>query len=169
MALHVVLIRHASAEDKGFGADSERGLTSQGREESKIVAKAFRDYDIPLPQRIYTSGYKRAEQTFSAFSTGKNSKHFQDETFSPEGSAVLAVKILKDSLIELHQKHDDPCVWMVGHNPSVEKILLALSPLVSRSVQELQKASAVWLEWDILVRDLAAEPRLRGYFPKPRP
>ena len=94
-----------------------------------------------------------------------------DESFFPDGDAITAVQKLKKSIIELRSRSDKEraCVWMVGHNPSVERILNLLSPRAFSAVKELQKCSAVWLEWESDVKNLAEEPRLRALFPKPRP
>lgn len=169
MASHIVLIRHASAEVKSNGGDSDRALTSQGRDESRIAARVFKDFEVPKAQRIFTSGYKRAEQTLAEFSSGKDAKVIRNETFFPEGDVAGAVALIKETLLEMSLKFENPCVWVVGHNPSLEKILARLSPSIFECLQELQKASSVWIEWESNVRDLAGEPRLRAFYPKPRP
>lgn len=175
MERHLVLVRHATAEEKSLSSiDADRALTGQGRNQAKIAARALRDYGVPEPDWVVTSGYKRAEQTLAAFVLPKDVRTVQNAVFSPYGDAKEAAGVLVSLLRERAGAGEGPgphgrVVWVVGHSPSLEHLLESFSERIFSSVKSLQKCAVIWVSWDGDFEPGVDEPRLRGYLPKPRP
>lgn len=138
--MRVYLVRHAKAsKDAVYTVDEERPLTGRGRQEIEAIARFLAGAGVSVAQ-IRHSGVLRAQQTAEILGT-----HLK-----PPGGVIAVSGLLWDDPMEpLAQKlplEPEP-VMLVGHNPSLERLialLLGLSP--ERIPVALATSSAVCLE-----------------------
>src|SRR3954469_3570852 len=119
--MDLFLIRHAKAADGAlYGSDEERPLTDDGRGHARQVgaalAKAGVRFDV-----ILTSGFKRAVETAEliAAEVGYTGELGSDANLEPDGRPHTII----DEVIQLRTEER---VALVGHEPSMGKLLSAL-------------------------------------------
>ncbi|MFZ9521838.1 MAG: SixA phosphatase family protein, partial [Silvanigrellaceae bacterium] len=146
--VQLVLVRHAEAADGSlFGDDSQRELTQRGQREAAFLCRTRRMMSVPTPDVVFTSGYERAEQTLERALEGLSLRIVRDINFSPEGSYRKAWEmILDESRRPLKEEDRLKCIWVVGHNPNIERLLSLVSPEVSAVLRPFRKASLAWLK-----------------------
>jgi phosphohistidine phosphatase len=119
--MKLFVLRHAIAEDRADGVDSQRALTDEGRRKlGKVLAQACQAG--LSPDFILTSPYVRARQTAEA---AANAAEF-------EGPLVVTDKLLPfssplDLWDELREYKDAPKVLIVGHDPQLTELVCMLA------------------------------------------
>ena len=114
----VMLMRHGNAAPPHRSInDYKRELTNEGRQEVECVSKC-----IERPSIIYSSPYTRARQTAEILS-----KRF--------GVRMEIQDLLKPDIFNINTLFEiaKPGALLVGHNPSLESVLLELGIRVSLS------------------------------------
>lgn len=166
--LNLVLIRHATAEDKAVTKrDDRRRLTEKGMSEARALASAFQALGIPEADVILTSGYPRAEETLLPFPKGPESVHRIEDDFSPEGSSSAALRCLT-AAFDGPERQGMRTVWVCSHNPLLDEIVHEVAREVLKAIHQMPKASALWLQWEDRKSFPQKTPRLRAFLPKPR-
>ena len=117
--MRVLFVRHAAASDKGMytGADLDRPLTAEGREEARRMFKAIAVL-YPMPNLVISSQAVRARETADIFCSCWNQLTTMESPFLNPGSCF---KDLKRLFSELSEKPD--FVVLVGHEPDFSNIL----------------------------------------------
>ena len=138
--MKLYVMRHGPAEDQaGSGLDSDRALTTSGRERIRSVAKALAD-DHEAPLTIFTSPLVRCVQTAEivAIATKLTERGGQVEArreLAPGGDITR----ITTALAAKHQ----PRVMLCGHEPDVSHVVGLV--LGARLVLPFQKAMVVAL------------------------
>lgn len=160
----LVIVRHAEAvEALHFDSDSERKLTPRGEKQANGIAQIHRILNIPSPQLVFTSGYMRAEQTLERALPGEVLSVIRDSLFSPDGSVELAWAKIIDEVSSRNFK-SAPCVWLVGHNPHIERLIQFIDQRMGRTLRPFKKANVAWLSLTVWQPD-RCEAVLRAYVP----
>ena len=166
--IHLVVVRHAEAEAGSiFGDDSQRRLTLRGEREANALGRYRKLMSLPPPDVVFTSGFERAEQTLERVLEGISLRVVRDLQFSPEGSVRKAWELIQDEARQTTEIAGRlPAFWVVGHNPSIERLLSTLSGEIGAVLRPFRKASLAWLK----VRDIETEhpsAELVAYLPRP--
>jgi phosphohistidine phosphatase SixA len=123
MFRHLVLIRHATAEERSWSKDDfARALTEKGHFQAKTLAALSDAAGVPAPDVVFSSGYRRAEETLRHFFNPDNVCLVRDATFAPEGGMKRTVQALFQGL-ERFEVGPQACTWVFGHNPHLESLL----------------------------------------------
>lgn len=167
--VNLVIVRHAEAVDGSlFGDDSQRPLTQRGQREANSLGRLRRIMALPLPDVVFTSGYERAEQTLERVLEGLTLSIVRDVQFSPEGSVRQAWEmVLKDAQSAENPRDRNRTIWIVGHNPNIERMLGLISVDVALVLKPFRKASLAWLK----VKDIETSrpvAELIAYLPRPQ-
>ena len=115
---HLYVLRHAkSSWDEPAIDDSERPLAPRGREAAKMVGKHLEREGI-RPQLVLSSTARRALETL--------------ERVDPEGERLIEPELYRATAggwIERLNRVPDQTesVLVVGHNPALQRLVLALS------------------------------------------
>lgn len=142
--MQIYLLRHGIAEDGKPGhPDSERVLTSEGRDKLRRVLKRARDAEVS-PSLILSSPYKRALETAEIAS----------EVLGYEGKIVRTRELVPDSSPqaaweEIRGRKDEASVLLASHEPlmsSMAAFLLGCPGLVV----DMKKAALVRIDMDRL-------------------
>lgn len=115
----LVLVRHAKAAAKGR-SDAERALAARGRVDAPAVGRWLADQGV-VPDRAVVSPARRAVQTWELAAAA----------LRPAPETLLDDRLYANSVDDLLAVlRDTPpavgVVALVGHNPSVEQLALAL-------------------------------------------
>lgn len=135
-ARHVVLLRHAKAEDEA-ASDFERRLTAKGQTQAARIGLALRNASL-APDAIVASPAPRALETarLAAQAAGAKAQVEEDAgLYEADAKAIL-------SCIERHGLR--PTLWVVGHNPGLQDAGILLGDLWGN--WHLDKACAVAFE-----------------------
>ena len=160
----LVIVRHAEAvESLHFSSDSERRLTPRGEKQANGIAQVRRLLNVPSPQLVFTSGYVRAEQTLERALQGEVLSVIRDSAFAPDGSVESAWAMLLQEL-KSRDFTSTPCIWVVGHNPHIERFIQLIDSHVGRSVRPFKKANLAWIALNVWQVD-KCEAVLRAYVP----
>jgi phosphohistidine phosphatase len=122
--MKLYLVRHGIAQERLGGAilnDSQRPLTDEGREETKMVAQALKRIGVRA-DLVVTSPLVRAKQTGEIIHEvlgGKQDMKMTD-SLAPGGSHSGVYKFLKQ-FIALEE------IFCVGHEPDIGKLVAALT------------------------------------------
>ena len=145
------LIRHApavplSAEDANEELDSQRPLSTKGRQQMRRIAKGLKALEISIDQ-IVTSPYLRARQTAAILA-----KRFELNDDRLAESALLEPGADLPQLIqELHEKYAEiQNLALVGHEPSLSHLLSVLVSGEPSMAIRLRKGSVCRLAVDDL-------------------
>ena len=133
--MDLILWRHAEAVELDLvGDDMMRYLTPRGEKQARRMAD-WLDRQMPDGAKVLVSPAVRAEQTASAL--GRKFKI----------SAALAPLATPDQLLELVQwPHGKGCVLVVGHQPTLGKVISQLLGLHD-SECALKKGALWWLRY----------------------
>ena len=146
--MQIYLLRHGIADDGKPGRpDSERALTSEGRDKLRRVLKRARTADCS-PSLILTSPYVRAVETaeIAAQVLGYRGKLVKTDALVPDASPQKAWEELR-----LHK--DEASVLLASHEPLMSSLAAYL--LRSPALQvDMKKAAMLHLE----AAGFAAEP-----------
>jgi len=162
----LLLLRHAKSSRKDSTLpDHDRPLASRGRRASKAMAAHLQDHGIE-PAMVLCSSATRARQTLDGVAPGLGgSPDVRIESGLYEASAA-------GLLGRLQLVGDDvPCVMLVGHNPSIERLALDLAsagPALAELADKFPTGALATLEFAGPWRELTADSARLVTFVKPR-
>jgi phosphohistidine phosphatase len=138
--MQIYLLRHGIAEDAKPGRpDSERPLTSEGRDKLRRVLKRARVADLTL-SLILSSPYRRAMETaaVAAEVLGYKGEIVRTGALVPESSP-------QDSWEEIRNRKDERAVLLASHEPLMSSLVAFL--LDSPALQvDMKKAALVRID-----------------------
>ena len=142
--MQIYLLRHGIAEDAAPGRpDSERPLTSEGREKLRRVLKRARSADC-APSVILSSPYKRALETSSVAAEVLAYEHqiVKVPSLVPEGSP-------EDVWQEIRRRPNERSILLSSHEPLMSTMVAFLldSPAL---LVDMKKAALVRIECERL-------------------
>lgn len=141
--MNVYLLRHGKAQQQA-ASDSERALTSQGRQDILVVAGLFALKHIPVELCI-VSPYLRAQQSAEIF------LHESGSDISPETSAILAPESRPQAVLDFLQTLDAEEILLVGHNPLLSALFALLTQGDSRYPEKILAAGELCcISFDVL-------------------
>jgi len=140
--MQIYILRHGIAEDAPPGRpDSERALTSEGREKLRRVLKRARSGDVS-PSVVLSSPYLRAVQTaeVAADVLGYKGKVVRTRALLPEASPAEAWE-------EIRSRRDEPAILLASHEPLTSS--MAAFFLGSPAVQvDMKKGALLRIDCD---------------------
>ena len=140
--MQIYLLRHGIAEDAKPGRpDSERPLTSEGRDKLRRVLKRARTADLD-PSLILSSPYRRALETaaVAAEVLGYKGEIVRTGALVPESSP-------EDSWEEIRSRKDERAILLASHEPLMSSLAAFL--LDSPALQvDMKKAALVRIDCD---------------------
>src|SRR5437764_6878294 len=115
------VLRHAkSSWDDPAASDHDRPLAPRGRKAAKATARHLREQRVE-PELVLCSTARRARQTLERIepSLGRRAVHVERELYGASA----------DELLERLRAVDDAVgsVMLIGHNPGLEDLILALA------------------------------------------
>ena len=126
------LLRHAKSSWKEPGLpDHDRPLAGRGRRAAKAIARHLREQGIE-PQLVLCSPARRARETLEAIepALGRRAVRVEPELYGASAGVLLE---------QLRGVRDDlESVMLVGHNPGLQQLALALA----RPAPELDELEA---------------------------
>lgn len=125
----VVLLRHGIAFPHGSMPEEKRGLTDEGKEEMKAIARALAKI-VPDVEAIYSSPLLRAQQT-AAFVANPLKLDVQTADELRSGAQP-------EELQDLLNRVEGRLIICVGHEPTLSEMMLELTGI--RGDLELKKA-----------------------------
>ncbi len=115
----VVLVRHAKAESGDESDDHDRRLTSRGEREAAATGRWVAGR-VPAVDHAWVSSARRARQTWAAVAAAL-----------PEPAEVVVDRALYlasgRDVLERLATYASGVVVVVGHNPTMEQVLVALT------------------------------------------
>ena len=142
--MQIYLLRHGIAEDARPGhADSERALTSEGREKLWRVLKRARAAGA-APDLILSSPYRRAIETgdVAAEALGYQGKVVRTPALLPDASPF-------DTWKEIRSRHEERSILLSSHEPLMSSLAAFLLGCSALEV-EMKKAALVRVDCDRL-------------------
>lgn len=119
----LLLIRHSKTESRnGSIIDFERSLTSEGKSDSRKMAKFLLDSGI-IPDIIITSSATRAFETTAIFAEVFNTS--EENITATRKLYYCSAKTILDQIYGLPEKIN--CVMVVAHNPGISDLTRGLS------------------------------------------
>jgi phosphohistidine phosphatase len=115
--MDIVIIRHATAEEKGIKGDEDRKLTREGRFEAQTTAKALSALAVK-PDKILTSPLVRARETADILAKELGAEVEVLELLAPPGDPKEALNDLEE-----FERQGVSCLVLVGHNPSLQEFI----------------------------------------------
>jgi phosphohistidine phosphatase len=140
--MQIYLLRHGIAEDAPPGKpDSERALTSEGREKLTRVLKRAKEGDVD-PSLILSSPYKRALETaeIAAKELDYKGKISQTRALLPNAGQV-------DLWDEIRTLHDERAIVVASHEPLMSGMVAFLLNSPNLAV-DMKKAALVRVDCD---------------------
>ena len=138
--MQIYLLRHGIAEDAKPGRpDSERPLTSEGRDKLRRVLKRARTADLD-PSLILSSPYRRALETAAAAAEvlGYKGEIVRTGALVPESSPY-------DAWEEIRNRKDERAILLASHEPLMSSLAAFL--LDSPALQvDMKKAALVRID-----------------------
>ena len=139
--MQIYLLRHGIAEDTS--PDSERALTSEGREKLRRVLQRARAADV-APSLILSSPYRRAVETADVAVEVLNyaGKVVKTRALLPEASPF-------DTWEEIRKRSDERAILLASHEPLMSSLVafLLASPAL---MVEMKKAALVRVDCERL-------------------
>lgn len=130
----LVIVRHAKAESGEEGSDHDRRLTSRGEREAAETGRWLRER-LDRLDHVWVSSARRAEQTWRGMAPSL-----------PEPGEVVVDRALYQAggreVLEHVAQRSDPVSVVVGHNPTMEQVVMALTG----DLHGLKPAAAAVLE-----------------------
>ncbi len=144
--MRVYLMRHAAAEDPGAGADADRHLTEQGRQDAREAGKAIQAFD-PGISRVVSSPVLRARETAELVAAALGAG------IAVETENRLACGAGTEDFWDLIGAHKDERILLIAHNPELGAFVSGLlekatgfRPATVCGLEiELSKARLVWM------------------------
>jgi phosphohistidine phosphatase len=119
--MQVIMIRHATAEDRGRTPDEARRLTREGRADARMTGRALRALGVNL-DLLLTSPLARALETARAVAKQHRGATVEQEALLAPGGDVPALdRRLRDLL-----GRRVSCLGLVGHSPMLNEYIAHL-------------------------------------------
>ena len=135
----LVLIRHAKSSWKDMSLDDyDRPLNKRGKENAPLIGKILKQL-VKEPDRIITSGAKRAKKTAKAI---KEELCFTKDFIIDDDIYYLDEDYILETLKELKKEE---VVFIVGHNPTLNSLA---EDLVDFD-ENITTASFIQIEFDV--------------------
>jgi len=145
--MEIYLLRHGIAEDTRAGqSDTDRELTSEGREKLRRVLKRARSADVS-PSLILSSPYRRAVQTADVAAEALEYKGKIVET-----EALISNAPPHEAWEEIRAHHDESAILLASHEPLMSTLAAFLLGAPSLQV-DMKKAALVRIDCDRLGRE----------------
>lgn len=125
-SLQLTLLRHAKSSWQGDKKDHERPLNARGRQDAPIMAQRLKDRNC-VPDKLYFSSAKRTCQTAAIFAEILGMKA-ADSLVSVDSLYLATVESLLATIAEAGSHHNVTHLMVVGHNPGLEDLAIALDP-----------------------------------------
>jgi phosphohistidine phosphatase len=144
--MHLLVIRHAIAEDRDEFAssgrdDSERPLTDEGREKMRRAVQGLRRVAARI-DLLASSPYARARQTAELVAEGYGITDIKTvDALVPDGT-------LQQLQSWLQRKSTARVVAIVGHEPQLGELVTWLMSGLRESRVEMKKGGAALLEFE---------------------
>ncbi|MCU1237082.1 MAG: putative phosphohistidine phosphatase, SixA [Candidatus Solibacter sp.] len=138
--MQIYLLRHGIAEDARAGQpDSERALTSEGRDKLRRVLKRARSAELD-PTTILSSPYRRAVETaaVAAEVLGYKGDIVRVQALTPEASP-------HDTWQEIRDRQDERSILLASHEPLMSSLTAFLLDSPSLMV-DMKKAALVRID-----------------------
>jgi phosphohistidine phosphatase len=135
--MQIYLLRHGIAEDAPPGhPDSERALTSEGRDKLRRVLKRARGAEV-APSVILSSPYRRAIETaeVAAEVLGYAGKVVKTRALTPDASPY-------DAWEEIRARQEERAILLASHEPLMSSMVAFLLGCSALNV-EMKKAALV--------------------------
>jgi phosphohistidine phosphatase len=140
--MQIYLLRHGIADDQRPGhSDSERALTSEGRDKLRRVLKRAHSADVK-PSAILSSPYRRALETaeVAVDVLGFSGKVERTQALVPEASP-------QDTWNEIRSHKNEEAILLASHEPLMSSLASFL--LNSPALQvDMKKAALVRIDVD---------------------
>ena len=130
--IRLFLMRHASTEAAGHTEDFKRELTPEGKEEAEAAAAFLERYQI---DKILVSYVRRTMQTSDIILEKMEVAEFEMVTELYGDNEEAAMNLILSQ--EIRNKH----ILIIGHNPTIYRLALALSNPNSKKHEELAESS----------------------------
>ena len=140
--MQIYLLRHGIAEDAPPGKpDSERALTSEGREKLHRVLRRAHAADV-APSLILSSPYRRALETadIAVEVLDYQGKVVKTRALVPDASPF-------DTWEEIRRRPDEPAILLASHEPLMSSLAALLLACPALSV-DMKKAALVRIDCD---------------------
>jgi phosphohistidine phosphatase len=113
------ILRHARAEDASeSGRDRDRALSERGRIACRNLNTWLRESERPLPRSARVSPALRTRQTAQLALDQLPVRCLSDESLWMASSS--------DLIDQIQQARQSGEVWLIGHNPGLEELILRL-------------------------------------------
>lgn len=137
------LMRHAKSRWDEYVSDTERGLKKRGKREARQLGRGLAEQE-PLPDLVMSSPARRARKTATRVAKlwGYEGRVLQHHLLY-EGGLEDCLQIVRalDDVVE--------SVLLVGHNPTLEELLLVLTgtvtPLPTATVVRVDLPIDAWV------------------------
>lgn len=152
MKNRLLLLRHARAQWAGPGErDRDRALAPEGAAEASAVAAAMAARGH-LPDFVLCSAARRCRETWEAMSRalGEAPVEFTDSLYEAGPAGYLEL---------IHERGRGPNLLIIGHNPVMESLALALAGGSERDAERLAggfpTCALAVIEFDGALADIA--------------
>jgi phosphohistidine phosphatase len=155
----LILFRHGKAERGAPGGDFDRRLTERGRFDAALMGRVLKDEDF-RPDLVLVSAAARTQDTWAAVAPC-----FPEAEVQVRRDLYLASDIAIWTLAEtLGQSRDT--VLVVGHNPGLQELNLALLRQGGAGAAEMSRAGAKFSTASVaaFTFDAAGRPTYDGLF-----
>ena len=141
----LLILRHAKAKRNGWD-DRDRPLAKRGRHDAPLMGELIERLDL-VPHLVVTSDAKRARQTARRVAEAAG---YDDDIWLSEALYLSSPQTHIDILRRLPDEAD--IVMLVGHNPSLEDLVEALTgklvDLLTSALAHVELAIESWVELD---------------------
>jgi len=131
----LMLLRHAKTEsDAPTGRDQDRRLDERGHQDAAMIGEFIASHP-PAPELVLVSTAVRTRQTWElAWEAMKGRVSAPEVEFAPELYGAEPMQLLHH--IRLAAASDPKQLMLIGHNPGVHELALALTGTGDRAVRE---------------------------------
>ena len=155
----LILFRHGKAERSAPGGDFDRRLTERGRFDADLMGRVLKDEEF-RPDLVLVSAAARTQDTWAAVAPT-----FPDAEIQVRRDLYLASETVIWALAETLGEARDT-VLVIGHNPGLQDLTLALLRQGGAGATELSRAGAKFSTASVaaFTFDAAGRPAYDGLF-----
>lgn len=163
----LLLLRHAAASNAGFAmSDFDRPLAEEGRASLEVLANAISEAEL-FPDRILVSASCRTRETASILveRLGRTIETVIDDTIYHGGT--------RDYLDTIKRHGDIERLMLVGHNPTIGDLALALTgegdtSSISRLISGFPPSGMATISFKTRLSDIKVKQGRLESFPLPK-